>query len=262
MIARVRVLVHCRERVRGHGAPGAAEPAGTVVVMGLQRRCVAVVLRGAVVVLVDRGRGGRREVWMGVRVRVVNAAHVVRVLLELDERRLGRGHWRYAAAASAARVLATDGRVVAARAVGATGTAAATAGTRSACAQSRCVHSVATGHRRRRARGPLLLLLVSASTAAPSERAPDLPVIQRDGCRVQRPGGEINFDRRRTCFRSGRARVSGAAVCRYNDMTMYPLYAKSEWFVFHSRARRKDSTEKPRNGYTNALAHTRRTRSE
>lgn len=99
--------------------------------MRLQRGCVAVVLRGAAVVLVDRGRGGCRKVWMGVRVRVVDATHVVRVLLKLDERRLGRGHWRYAAAAS--RVLATDGRIVTSRAVGATGTAA-TARTRTACA--------------------------------------------------------------------------------------------------------------------------------
>lgn len=175
------------------------------------------VLRGAAVVLVDHGRGRRSKVWMGVRVRVIDAAHVVRVLLELDERRLGRRHRSYAAAAasaSAARVLATDGRVVAAaRAVGAT--AAATAGAWSARAQSCRVHGVATGHRRRGARGPLLLLLVSATTAAPSERAPDLPVIQRDGCRVQRSGGEINFDRRPTCccvYRCDRARVRGA-VC-------------------------------------------------
>jgi len=193
--------VHRRERVRGHGAPGAAEPAGAVVVVRLQRRRVAVVLRGAAVVLVDRGRGRRSKVWMGVRVRVIDAAHVVRVLLELDERRLGRRHRSYAAAAasaSAARVLATDGRVVAAaRAVGAT--TASTTGAWSARAQSRRVHGVTAGHRRRGARGPLLLLLVSATTAAPSERAPDLPVIQRDGCRVQRSGGEINFDRRPTC---------------------------------------------------------------
>lgn len=214
MIARVRVLVHRGERVRGHGAPGAAEAAGAVVVVRLQRRRVAVVLRGAAVVLVDRGRGRRSKVWMGVRVRVIDAAHVVRVLLELDERGLGRRHRSYAAAASAsaARVLATDGRVVAAaRAVG----AAAATGARSARAQSRRVHGVAAGHRRRGARGPLLLLLVSATTAAPSERAPDLPVIQRDGCRVQRSGGEINFDRRPTCccvYRCDRERVRGA-VC-------------------------------------------------
>lgn len=133
VIARVRVLVHCWERVPGHGAPGAAEPAGAVVVMRLQRGGVAVVLRGAAVVLVDRGRGCCRKMWMGMRVRVVNAAHVVRVLLKLNERRLGRGHWRYAAAAPASRVLATDGRVVASRAIGTTGTAAS-AGTRTACA--------------------------------------------------------------------------------------------------------------------------------
>jgi len=133
VIARVRVLVHCWERVSGHGASGAAEPAGAVVVMRLQRSGVAVVLRGAAVVLVDRSRGCCRKMRMGVRVRVVDAAHVVRVLLKLDECRLGRGHWRYAAAASASRVLATDGRVVASRAVGATGPAAST-GTRAACA--------------------------------------------------------------------------------------------------------------------------------
>jgi len=217
--------VHRRERVRGHGAPGAAEPAGAVVVVRLQRRRVAVVLRGAAVVLVDRGRGRRSKVWMGVRVRVIDAAHVVRVLLELDERRLGRRHRSYAAAASAsaARVLATDGRVVAAaRAVGAA--AASSAGAWSARAKSRRVHGVTTGHRRRGARGPLLLLLVSATTAAPSERAPDLPVIQRDGCRVQRSGGEINFDRRPTCccvYRCDRSRVRGA-VC--GPLRIYDIY--------------------------------------
>lgn len=241
MIARVRVLVHCWERVRGHGAPGAAEPAGAVVVMGLQRGCVAVVLRGAAVVLVDRGRGGCRKVRMGVWVRVIDAAHVVRVLLELDERRLRRGHWRYAAAASASRVLATDGRVVASRAVGATGTTA-TAGTRAACAQSRRVHGVTTGHRRRRARGPLLLLLVSTATAAPSERAPDLPVIQRDGRRVQRTGGEINFDRRRTCVRSGRSRVRGA-MCRHDNI----ICLREKRVVRFSLARAPNNQRKNRN---------------
>lgn len=193
MIARVRVLVHGRERVRGHGAPGTAKATGGgVVVMGLQRRGVAVVLRGAAMVMLVGGRGrGGRKVWMGVRVRVVDAAHVVRVLLELDERRLGRGYGRYAAA----RVLATAGCVIAAaaRAVCASGTTA-TAGSRAAArAQRGGVHGVTTaGHRGRCTRGPLLLLLVSASTAAPSERASDLSVIQRDGRPVQRSGGKIN----------------------------------------------------------------------
>lgn len=84
--------------------------------MRLQRRRVSMVLRGTAVVLVGRGRCGRREVRMSVSVRMIHAAHVVRVLLELDERRLGRGYRRYAAAAStaAARVLAaaSAGRIV------------------------------------------------------------------------------------------------------------------------------------------------------
>lgn len=167
------------------------------------------VLRGTAVVLVGRGRCGRREVRMGVRVRMVDASHVVRVLLELDERRLGRGYRRYAAAAAAsaaaARVLVTAARVVAARAVGSG--RAATAGRRSAGAERGRVHRVTAGHRRRRPGGPLLLLLLvgTATTAAPSERAPDLPVIQRDGRRVQRTGGIINLVPRR--------RVGEAVAC-------------------------------------------------
>lgn len=193
MIAGVRVLVHCRERVRGHGAPGTAEAAGGgVVVMGLQRCGVAVMLRGAAVVMLVGGRGcSGRKVWMGVWVRVVDAAHVVRVLLEFDERRLGRGYGCYAAA----RVLATAGRVPAtARAVVGTPGTAATGPRTATRTQSGGIHGVTTaGHRGRCTRGPLLLLLlVSAATAAPSERAPDLSVIQRDGCPVQRSGGKIN----------------------------------------------------------------------
>lgn len=107
MIAGIRVLVHRRERVRGHGAPGATEAAGTIVMVRLQRGRVSVVLRRAAVVLVGRGRGGRRKVRMGVRVRVVDAAHIVRVLLELDERGLGRGYRRYVSATSAAATSAT-----------------------------------------------------------------------------------------------------------------------------------------------------------
>lgn len=190
MIAGVRVLVHAGERVRGHRGPGAAEAAAAaaVVMMGLQRRRVAaVVLRGAaVMVLVDSGRGGRREV--RVTVRMVHAAHVVRVLLELDEGGLGRRYGRYAAhAATAAAGLlpcsaAAAGRPVPAGAVG------AAAGPRT---ESRGVHRVTAGHRRRRARGSLLLLLLVCTTAAPSERAPDLSVIQRDGCRVLPPDGIV-----------------------------------------------------------------------
>lgn len=141
------------------------------------------VLRGAaVMVLVGRGRGGRGE--MRVAVRVVDAAHVVRVLLELDERGLGRRYGRYAAHAAAAAGLlaAAAGRSVPAGAV-------ATAAGSGAGTESRGVHRVTAGHRRRRARGSLLLLLLLLvrTTAAPSERAPDLSVIQRDGCRVLPP---------------------------------------------------------------------------
>lgn len=125
--------MHGRERIRGHGASGTTETATAtaVVVMGLQRCRVPVVLRRAsVVMLVGRGRGGCREVRMGMRVRMVHAAHVVRVLLEFDEGRLGRGNRRYAAATgtattAAARVLTTTaGRVLAVLAVGTSATSA------------------------------------------------------------------------------------------------------------------------------------------
>jgi len=178
--------VHCRERIRGHSAPGAAEAAGAVVVMGLQRGRVAVVLRGATVVMLVGGCGGGGcggKVRMGVRVRVVYAAsHVVRVLLELDECRLGRGYRRDGAATTAARILlSATGRRAVIAVVGASAAARAQRGR---------VHGISSGHRRRRAGGPLLLLLVTST--APSERASDLPVIQRDGRRVQRTGGKID----------------------------------------------------------------------
>lgn len=135
-------------------------------------------------VLVGRGRGGRSEMWMSVWMRMVDAAHVVRVLLEFDER--GFGRCRYgcdgSAASAAAGVLAGRRTVV-------TGRAARTR----ARTQRGGVHGVTAGHRRRRARGSLLLLmLLVGATAAPSERAPDLSVIQRDGCSgTTRSGGKI-----------------------------------------------------------------------
>lgn len=164
--------------------------------MGLQRSRVPVVLRRAsVVMLVGRGGSGRCKVRVGMRMRVVYTADVVRVLLELDEGRLGRGNRRYAAAAvTAARVLtATDGRILTVLAVAASSTA--TNGTGTARVQGRGVHGITTCHRRRRARVPLLLLLLvsATTTAAPSEGAPDLPVIQRDGCSVHRTGGKVDL---------------------------------------------------------------------
>lgn len=99
-----------------------------------------------------------------------------------------------------------------------------------------------------------MLLLVSTTTAAPSERAPDLPVIQRDGRLVQRTGREINLDRRRTCFWSGRARARGT-MCRYNKI----MYLREKRVVRYPLARAPKNQRENRNE-TNALAHTRQLR--
>lgn len=60
-----------------------------------------------------------------------------------------------------------------------------------------------------------MLLLVAAAATAPSERASDLPVIQRGGRRVQRTGGKIDLVPRLSRRVIGRGRSRG--VCSLTD---------------------------------------------